>query len=70
MVRAEHSCPNRQATEGLGLCHAGQNYYIYLLGGFKKALRRFSAELPKSDSDICLGQFDSDFPAVTLTFGL
>ena len=43
------------------------------LGGFKKALRPFSAELPKSDSDACLGRFDSDLGvhlAATLTFGL
>ena len=40
------------------------------LGGLKKALRPFSAELPKSDSDTCFGQFDSYFPAVSLTFGL
>ena len=31
------------------------------LGGLKKALRPFSAELPKSDSDTCLEGNDSDF---------
>ena len=51
-----------------------------LLCVFKKTLRPFSAELPKSDSDTCLGRFDSDFEdpsgcnsdfrAVTLTFAL
>ena len=48
-----------------------------ILGGFKKALRRFSAEPPKIDSDTCLGRLSSglghpsgcisDFRAVTLT---
>ena len=51
----------------------------YGLGGFKKALRPLSAEVPKSDSETCLGRYgsefggpsgcNSDFRAVTLTFG-
>ena len=43
------------------------------LGGFKKALRAFSAEAPQRHSGSFSRRFGSDsggLPAVTLTFGL
>ena len=42
------------------------------IGGFKKAVRHFSVELPKPHSDTCFSgvQILGVHPAVTLTFGL